>query len=286
MLILRNGLLGAFVVLLFGSFEPAIDLHAVIEKMLNTVIQLKGVQYRLRSTERIKDDPKLKNALLFTKVMEQPVRKFYIRIESEDHKGTEMLYAHGENNDKIKVSANWVPTLNLSPFSSFLTKGQRHTPYSTGYMPVYRIIGAGLKKADLAKRFTVYFNYEGEVDFYQHKCYKIRIKDPEYAYINYKALPGETAFSIATKFAISEYAILERNDISYFDDDLSGKTLSIPSSYAKESVLYIEISTHLPLLQEMSDERGVFEKYEFFNVVVNPNFAADEFKPSFKGYNF
>jgi outer membrane lipoprotein-sorting protein len=70
------------------------------------------------------------------------------------------------------------------------------------------------------------------------------------------------------------------------DDDLGGKTLKVPSSYAKKSVLYIQKDTKIPVYQEMSDDKGLFEKYEYRDVVVNPKFADDEFTTSFSDYRF
>jgi hypothetical protein len=36
----------------------------------------------------------------------------------------------------------------------------------------------------------------------------------------------------------------------------------------------------------MYDDKGVFEKYEFFNVNPSPAFKADEFSEDFSDYNF
>jgi outer membrane lipoprotein-sorting protein len=47
-----------------------------------------------------------------------------------------------------------------------------------------------------------------------------------------------------------------------------------------KTVLYIDKETNFPIYQEMSDEKGVFEKYEYSNLVVNPIFKADDFSDS------
>lgn len=93
-------------------------------------------------------------------------------------------------------------------------------------------------------------------------------------------------YTLSQRLLIPEYSITELNGIKNFDEDLSGKTLKVPSSYAKKSTFYIEKATNLPIFQEMLDDKGVFERYEFFNVVVNPTFKADEFTEDFSGYDF
>jgi len=113
--------------LVFTSFYPPIETRAILEKMLNAVQQLRTVQYQIHSQERLKDETNLTDATSLTKVMESPTRKFYIQVLSEVNKGTELLYVQGENNNKVKVAKSWLPNVNLSLFSSFLTNGQRHT---------------------------------------------------------------------------------------------------------------------------------------------------------------
>lgn len=51
-------------------------------------------------------------------------------------------------------------------------------------------------------------------------------------------------------------------------------------------MVYIDKQNYFPIYQEMWDNKGVFEKYEFKDLKVNPNYAADEFSSGFSGYNF
>ena len=56
--------------------------------------------------------------------------------------------------------------------------------------------------------------------------------------------------------------------------------------YAKKSVVYIDRINYLPLKQEMYDDKGLFEKYEFLNLKINPTIYEEEFTEGFKDYNF
>jgi outer membrane lipoprotein-sorting protein len=79
---------------------------------------------------------------------------------------------------------------------------------------------------------------------------------------------------------------MDLNGLKHFDDNVAGKTLKVPTSYAKRTVLYIDEQINFPIYQEMSDEKGVFEKYEYSNLNVNPVFKADEFSETFSEYKF
>jgi outer membrane lipoprotein-sorting protein len=62
---------------------------------------------------------------------------------------------------------------------------------------------------------------------------------------------------------------------------LSGKQIKVPSAYAKKSTIYIDKETYMPIFQEMSDDIGVFERYEYSSLKINPAFKEDEFSEKF-----
>lgn len=279
----------AFIAICFQfSFRPAAESQSrtIINKLLSAVASHKGATYTMRSNERLVGKSGLRSADIFTKTNVSP-QKTYLKMVTEPNKGTELLYVKGERSDKVMVNAGrMVPTLNLSPFSSLITKDQRHTILSAGFSIVGRIISEGVKKADAKGEFDNVFKYEGDVTWNNRPCYKIVIEDPTYSTTTYKAQKGETMYSIALKFLVPEYYMTENNGVKSFDEDLGGKTLTLPTSYAKKTVLYIDKQTNFPIYQEMTDAKGVFERYEFYNVVINPAYKADEFTKEFSEYNF
>jgi outer membrane lipoprotein-sorting protein len=50
--------------------------------------------------------------------------------------------------------------------------------------------------------------------------------------------------------------------------------------------MYIDKENFFPIFQEVSDDKGIFERYQFFNLTVNPVFKANEFTEDFPEYNF
>ena len=260
--------------------------RTIVNNMMDAIKKAKGYTYVMRGSEKYIGKKEFKVTDLYTKVNNSP-RKVFARVENEPNKGTEMLYGEGERDGKIQVKAGrFIPGVKLSPFSGLLTKDQHHTLLSAGFMFVWKVINDGVKRAEAQKGFDQVFKYVGDVTFNGKKCYKIVVEDPTYAITTYTAKKGETLYSIAQKLLVPEYNIMEMNGLKGFDDDLGGKVLKVPTSFAKKSVLFIDKENNFPIYQEMGDNNGIFEKYEYSNLVINPAFAEDEFTTDFKDYHF
>lgn len=258
----------------------------IVDKMIASINAIKACTYTMRGNERIKGISGLRGGDIFTKLNISPF-KIYMKMVTDPNKDTEVLYVKGEREGKALVNPGNIPfNVKLAPLNSMLTKDQHHSLLSAGFGMVPRIVGAGMKKADAQGKFEDVFKYVGDVTWSNKACYKVTIEDPTWTIVTVTAQKGENMYSLSQRLLIPEYSITELNGIKNFDEDLSGKTLKVPSSYAKKSTFYIEKATNLPIFQEMQDDKGVFERYEFFNVVINPTFKADEFTEDFSGYDF
>jgi len=265
--------------------EADSETKTIVTKVLENVKKARGYTYVMKGTERIPGKAEYRVTEVLTKVNVTP-RKIYTKVLSSPNKGTEMLYVSGERDNKVLVKAGILPSLKLSPLSSLLTKEQHHSVLSSGFLFFYKLVSEGVKRADEKNEFNTVFKLAGEVTFDGKKCYKLTIEDPTYALITYKGVKGDNPYSLSQKLLVPEFSIQEINNIKYIDDDLEGKTIKIPTSYAKKSVIYIDKNTLYPIYQEMTDSKGIFEKYEFTNLKISPAFAADEFTDDFGDYNF
>ncbi|MBL0308192.1 MAG: DUF1571 domain-containing protein [Bacteroidetes bacterium] len=206
---------------------------------------------------------------------------------TEPNLGVEILYVEGMRDNKALVNAGrFLPTLKMSPFNNLLTKNQHHTILSSGFNIVSDIVKKGVERADAVGKFDSVFMYEGEVNWSGKSCYRVVIYDPTWALTTYRALKGEKMYDVALKFLIPEYSIAELNGVKSFEEDLTGRVLKIPTTYARKTVFYIDKETHFPIFQEMSDNKGVFERYEISNLIINPAFKLDEFSENFAEYKF
>lgn len=267
------------------SFAESPETRAIVNNMLNAIKSAKAYTYTMKGTERILGKSEMRVTEVFTKVNVSP-KKIFARVVNEPNKGTEMLYVAGERENKILVKSGWVPAIKLSPFSSLLMKEQHHCLLSSGFGFFWKNVSEGVKRAEAQNEFDRVFRIEGEVNFEGRKCYKLVIEDPTYQVTDYVAVKGDNPYTLSQKLLIPEYFIQEANGIKNIDENLEGKKIKVVTSYAKKSVIYIDKQNYFPIYQEMWDNKGVFEKYEFKNLVVNPSFAENEFSSDFSDYKF
>ena len=239
--ILLLSLLSIILVNFSFAEKPESQTRTIVNKMLQAIEASKGYEYTMRSEERIQS---MKNGLrggdIFTKINVNP-QKVYMKMETDPNKGTEIFYVAGERNNKALVNpGRFLPTLKLSPYSSLLTKDQHHTLLSSGFGFVAKIVEQGVKRADEKQRFDEAFKYVGDVTWNGRSCYKLVIEDPTYSYTTYTAKKGENMFTVAAKFLVPEYSMVELDGVRNFEEDLGGKILKIQKSYTKKTVMYID----------------------------------------------
>ena len=258
----------------------------VIDNMLNAIIKNKGSIYTMKGTERAKGKATPNVIEMYNKVNVSPL-KIYGKVLSELNKGSELLFVKGERGDKVRVNpGKFLPSLNLAHTSILLTKDQHHTILTSGFIIVYKLMTEGIKRADAQGGFDKVFKLDGEVTYNGKKCFKVIVDDPTYAYVTATGLAGEDLYTFARRLLVPESAVMDLNGLKHFDENVTGKTLKVPTSYAKRTVLLIDQQTNFPISQEMSDEKGVFEKYEYSGLNTNPVFKADEFSETFSEYKF
>lgn len=282
----KNSVLFFFplIVLLFTSFTPQLrkspeTSREIITQLLHEIDHLETLKWTLKVIERI--DGKPKNYGSSVKLKINP-RKIYINI-----KGTELLWIAGTNGGKALVHPNSFPyfNLNLDPMGSLMRDGQHHTLHEMGFTYMGQIIRQFEIKAQ--KNFDQVFLNEGEEIHNNVKCYKIRISNPGFGFFNYTVKKNETITSIARRYFVNEYMILENNPkFDDYDDIDEGDILKIPNSYAKTVLLFVDQVHYMPVGIRVEDDKGLFEQYDYFSLEVNPKIKDEEFSRNYKEYNF
>ena len=267
----------------FGIANLAMAQNAseIVNKMITSINAGKSFEYTMKQTERI--DGKLYVNKIFTKVNESPKKVFIDNIEG-DNKGVQVLYVKGERGDKALI--NKLFGVKLSPFNSLIRKNQHHTVLESGFGLLLSSIKDAKARATAEGKFDEVFQYVGTVTYDGKACYKLVLNDPTFTYVNYTIASGESLYSISMKKKICEQLIIEKNNLSGFGSAKAGNTILIPSSYAKKTILYIDKATNYPIYQEMHDDKGLFEKYEFSGLKVNPAFTTIDFSEDNPQYNF
>ncbi|MES2681789.1 MAG: DUF1571 domain-containing protein, partial [Bacteroidota bacterium] len=213
----------------------------IVFKSLKAIKEVKGLKYHLKITERGKKGYNYyESAVKFNR---NP-RLIYLYI-----KGIEVLWLQGKNDGRALVKPNSFPffNLNLDPMGNLMRQDQHHTLNEMGYDYFAGIIQHTVDK--LGDKFESYFELAGEERLNGRPCYKININNRDFGYTDYTIGEGESITSIARKFYIAEYMILEKNPKfnDYFDILKKGQIIKIPTWYAKTVTIYIDELYHLPI---------------------------------------
>jgi outer membrane lipoprotein-sorting protein len=265
---------------LVAANQPTVNTKAVVTNMLTSIDNVKTLSYTMKGWERMKDG-KQQFSEIDAKIQVKP-QKIYIYNKAEPNKDVQILYNEELWGTKAYVNAGkFIPNLKLDPFGGRMRDKQHHTILNTGFATTSGIIKNALQRQqkEMPDAFEKYVQYEGDITWNGIECYKITITDPTFAYIDYVVKEGEDVEKLERTRYICGHLIIEKNpSVKDFWSLKAGMKIKIPTSYAKKTVMYIDKKTNLPLVQIMSDEVGQFEKYEFYNVKVNPVFSENVFK--------
>jgi hypothetical protein len=140
----------------------------------------------------------------------------------------------------------------------------------------------------LGDKFDEYFTCDGEERMNNRPCYKVVIDNKDFGYVNYVVGDNESITSIARKHFVAEYMIVEKNPKfkDYFDILKKGEVIKIPTWYCKSVTIYIDQLYFLPVSIKVSDDKGLFEEYNYHFLQVNPKFEDGEFTKDYKDYKF
>ncbi|NML64779.1 DUF1571 domain-containing protein [Hymenobacter sp. RP-2-7] len=205
-----------------------------------------------------------------------------LRIYLKNQQGAEALYVAGQNGGDAWVYPGTFPylTLSLDPRGSLMLRNQHHSLLQIGF----GLIASLLRTSEPA--FVRSFRAAGDTVVGGRPCHVLRSSYPAFRYIAYRAGAGETTASVATKLNCGEYRILERNKLAVNTKLAAGQVIQVPNAYGSRTVVLVDERTFLPAGVAVYDERGLYEKYDFSNVVANQPIPATEFSKDFPGYKF
>ncbi len=276
-------IISAFLIMLFssaGKKNTDLTCNEIVTKTLKSIKEVKGLKYHLKITERGKKGFNFYESNV--KFSRNP-RLIYLYI-----KGIEVLWVQGKNNGKALVKPNAFPyfNLNLDPMGDLMRQDQHHTLNEMGYDYFGSVIE--YSKYKLGDKFDEYFKLMGEEKMNGRSCYKIVIDNKDFGYTDYTVGDHESITTIARKFFVSEYMIVEKNPKfkDYFDLVKKGQVIKIPTWYCKSVIMYIDKQYMLPISMKILDDKGLFEEYNYHFLQVNPTFEANEFTKDYKDYGF
>ena len=251
----------------------------LIAKIFDAVDNIKTMRFSMQCNERIKG--RMTHYESKVKLQVSP-RKLYLSL-----KGPEVLWIQGQNNGDALVNPGAFPymNLNLDPYGSLMRKDQHHTIHEMGFQYLADILKDGMKRA--GDKLDKYFVIVGDEKLDGRSCYKLAISFPDFAWGPYTVKNGENLTTIARKLKVSEYMVLMNNPkISWYNDVKEGQIVQVPNAYGKLTILLIDKELMLPVSNQVFDDQGLFETYQYNNLKINTPILPEEFTKGYKEYNF
>ncbi|GAA3994303.1 hypothetical protein GCM10022408_00770 [Hymenobacter fastidiosus] len=256
---------------------PKLTTDQLMVRLTTAIESLKTLRCNVRTQERA--GTKYNQARTAMKMGFNPLR-VYLRNE----KGIEVLWVTGQNDGDAWVYPNSFPyvTLSLDPNSTLMRRNQHHSVLDAGFGTIANLIKGSTLRQDHS--FEHSFRYAGDTTITGRPCYILRSDFPQFRYVTYKTTKPETVANIADRFSCGEYRIMERNGLAPDEPVPAGKTLQVPNGYGKRTIICVDQKLLLPLVVQVHDDKGLFEKFEFSDVVANQPIPAAEFTKNYKGY--
>ena len=258
--------------------------YDLIKTMLVRTKQINTLKFTLKTHERFQTTMFKQKA--YYKLIYEPFKVYY--KQEYPVKGLEVLYVSGSNNNKALVNTNSFPWINISlnPYGNLIRENQHHTIFESGFDYMVSILKHLLNKYD-TNALSMIESYE-LVNLNGQICHKIILENQYFKYFSYTVKKGETINTIAKKFKINDYMIIEKNNnIDDFNDNINpGQIIKIPNDYAKKIIIYIEKQRMIPVVMKIYDDKGLYEYYEFSNIKINPEIKPGEFSREYAEYGF
>ena len=266
--------------LLAAAPGPApITTEQLAARMGAAIEGLKYLRCTVKAQERI--DGSIHQARSIMKINYKP-----LRIYIKNQKGVEVLWLAGQNNGNAYVNPAAFPyvTLNLDPNAKLMRNNQHHTVLQAGFGTIADLLKTTGLRQDLA--FSRSFKYVGDSTVMGKINYVLRSDYPQFRYVSYKAGRNETIGSVAERFGCGEYRIFTRNNLTIGDKIPEGTVLQVPNAYGRRTIVCVDPKTYLPTVVQVNDDKGLFEKFDFSDVIPNQPIPAQEFSKENKAYHF
>ena len=251
--------------------------------MLAACDRLKTASFNLVTEERLKNG-KWNRSEILIKLQRKP-KNIYIYCINPNP-GAECLWREGEMNNQLLVNPNGFPYFNLRlrTHHSLLRKGQHHTVEEVGFDYITEVLRYYIEKE--GEKIFDFFRLNGTTEYDGRLCKVLQYENPSFAYVNYTVKDGENLTAIAKAHYVSDYMLMEVNDLKNYDSVKPGQVIKLPVTYGKKIVFYVDARNNLPLVQIIYDDHDLYEKYEFESFVLNPNLNSDDFSPENPKYGF
>jgi len=255
----------------------------LLQQMFDRCREVNMLEYTMDKQERV--DGKMTRQRSFIRLHRDPF-KIYLRQEVP-RDGLEALYLEGANKDRILVNPNGFPwiNLNLAVHSGLVRRDQHHTIDHSGYDYFIKVLSGSLQ--DESARQMAKMTCSSEIRWLDEPCWRLHILNPLYEEKKTRIGSDISLTNLSDSLHLCEYKIVELNrGLKPGEMVPAGSELVLPSHYAKEISIYVSTRHQLPVTFEVRDEQGVYERYDFLDIQVDPDLEQGEFDPDYSAYAF
>jgi outer membrane lipoprotein-sorting protein len=265
------------------QYDPKAE--ALLDRFASQWAATKTLTYRFVKTERMRDG---KVIVEEARVKLRTPNTVYIGA-LKPHAGQEVIYDPKRDRRKLVVHPGTFPdvTVRLDIYGGTATKGQHHPVSHSGFDYTLRTIRSSVKAAK-ASPADERLEYRGPGKVNGRAVEIIALHAGTRGPRKAMAKDDESLFAFAERQGADPYLILVANpEIDALDDDLEEREYVVPAYYGKTTELKLDAELGLPLEQTIWDAAGnVYERYEFFEMVMNPPLTDADFDPENPAYKF
>jgi outer membrane lipoprotein-sorting protein len=273
-----------FLILYYSiAFSQTNALKTIVANMNNASEKLQTAKFNIYGEERMRDGKMFISERL-VKLNVKPQKVYFYSVRPDP--GMEVLYKNAPG-EKMVVNPGGFPfiTLHVDPRGSLARKETHHSIEDMGFQYVTRLINYYMQtQGDKIQKWAT---IKDTLQWNGRSCIDLLIDFKEYKPVIYTVQKGENLATIAIKFHVNDYMLLIMNpSVKDIEDVKAGDKINVPNFYGSKIEFYIDTKTWLPVRQLIYDQKGLFEKYEFSNLLINPIFKTDEFTEDYKDYKF
>ncbi|REJ85318.1 MAG: DUF1571 domain-containing protein [Bacteroidetes bacterium] len=267
-----------------SSNSPDIQAKHVFNLMLDRLKNVSTASFRLLSTERMKDG-KISQSDMLVKLQSKPQRIYIYCVNPNP--GVEVLWPISMTDDRMLINPNGFPYVNLkiNQQNSLVRKNTHHIIEEIGFNYLSDMISYYIDM--YGENFYRYIRITDTITYDNKSCIRLVYDFSDYDMILYLVKKNESLTDIAGRFKLSDYHLLCLNpSIKDYTDIHAGQIIRIPNFYNRKIEFIIDRKSYMPLVQTVSDEKGMYEKYEWRNIILNPELSEEDFSPLNKKYGF